>query len=119
MPWLQGAYFYGDWVHNTIGSFRYTGGDTSDLTDWTPSLQPEIGEINGLVSFGKDAAGELYVVSMRTGSVFQITRPYLVWLGQYFSAAEIADPSVSWTCGLTGLRILFGSTRATKRAGES
>jgi hypothetical protein len=57
LPALQGSYFYGDFCQRWIHSFRYTGGQATEVTDW-PTLQPS----SSLTSFGEDAAGELYVL---------------------------------------------------------
>jgi hypothetical protein len=66
VPALQGTYFYADYCRGWVRSFRMQGGVVVEETDW-PALQP-----GGLVtSFGKDAAGELYLVTEQ-GGVFKI-----------------------------------------------
>ncbi len=95
MPSLRGTYFYGDYVSKMIGSFRLENGAVMDHSNLTSTLVPDTGSIAGLVSFGEDAAGELYIVSMHTGSVFHITRPYYIWLASHFSPAEMNDAIVS------------------------
>lgn len=57
VPALQGLYFFSDWCGGWVRSFRYSGGSATELTEW-PSLRT--GGI--IVSFGEDAAGELYVI---------------------------------------------------------
>jgi glucose/arabinose dehydrogenase len=57
VPALQGLYFFSDWCRGWVRSFRYSGGSATELTEW-PSLRTG----GTIVSFGEDAAGELYVV---------------------------------------------------------
>jgi glucose/arabinose dehydrogenase len=70
LPGLVGRYLYGDYCSNRVFSFRWSGGAAEAHVELTGDLDPE-GRIQGLTSFGEDAAGELYVVS-RDGSVFRI-----------------------------------------------
>ena len=66
IPALQGTYFYADFCEGWVRSLRMAGGTVTEQTD-RPELEP-----GGLVtSFGEDAAGELYVVTMQ-GGVFKI-----------------------------------------------
>lgn len=64
VPALAGHYFYGDFCSGFVRSFRYTG-VASDRRSW-PALST-----GGLVSFGVDGGGELYLVSIG-GSVWRI-----------------------------------------------
>ena len=57
IPALQGHYFYGDFCQGWVRSFRYEAGAVTDETEW-PSLTPG----GSVLSFGEDAAGELYVL---------------------------------------------------------
>jgi len=66
IPALQGLYFFGDYCQGWVRSIRYTGGQASELTDW-PTLRPG----GSVLSFGEDAAGELYVLSS-SGGVFKL-----------------------------------------------
>ena len=66
IPALQGTYFYSDYCVAELHSFRYVGGAVSDQRDW-PTLAPN----NNVVSFGEDAAGELYLVT-RSGGIYRI-----------------------------------------------
>jgi len=70
LPGLEGRYLYGDFCSNRVFSFRWEAGAVRDDVELTTELDPD-GQIQGLTSFGEDAAGELYVVS-RSGSVFRI-----------------------------------------------
>ena len=66
IPALQGHYFYSDFCSGWVRSFRYENGEAVDQFQW-PTLAPG-GNVPG---FGRDAAGELYVMSAG-GSVFKI-----------------------------------------------
>jgi glucose/arabinose dehydrogenase len=57
IPALQGLYFFGDFCGGWVRSFRYASGTIMELTDW-PTLRPG----GAVLSFGEDAAGELYVL---------------------------------------------------------
>ena len=57
IPELQGHYFYGDFCQGWVRSLRYAAGAVTDQTQW-PSLTPG----GSVLSFGEDAAGELYVL---------------------------------------------------------
>jgi hypothetical protein len=64
MPALRGTYFYGDFGSGFIRSFRLVGTTPTDQREWVPS-------VGGLSSFGEDADGELYVMSLG-GSIYKI-----------------------------------------------
>ncbi len=66
IPALQGLYFFGDYCQGWVRSIRYAGGQATELTDW-PTLRPG----GSVLSFGEDAAGELYVLSS-SGGVFKL-----------------------------------------------
>jgi glucose/arabinose dehydrogenase len=66
IPALQGHYFYADFCQGWVQSFRYDGGVVTELTSW-PALSPG----GSVVSFGEDAAGELYIVEAG-GRVFRV-----------------------------------------------
>ena len=57
VPSLQGHYFYADFCEGWVRSFGFGEGQVTDETSW-PSLAPG----GSIVSFGEDAAGELYVL---------------------------------------------------------
>ena len=65
MPSLQGHYFYADWCRQWVRSFRYVGGQVLDETEWFTDLGA------GVVSFGEDASGELYLL-LDDGSVHRM-----------------------------------------------
>lgn len=71
IPHLRGAYFFADLCTDTIWSIRYDGNNATDLTDRTAELAPDGATIDTIVSFGQDAAGEMYIVDLN-GEVFKI-----------------------------------------------
>ncbi len=72
MPDLSGTYFFADYVSDWLYSFKYdSGSGLTDLTDRTLELTPTTGAITSISSFGEDASGELYVVSLG-GSIYKI-----------------------------------------------
>jgi len=75
IPHLRGRYVFGDFTNARIYSFLPApdGSAPTELTDWTVQLN-RLGEsvaYSGLVSFGEDSAGELYVVDF-AGTVLKI-----------------------------------------------
>jgi glucose/arabinose dehydrogenase len=66
IPALQGHYFYSDYCQGWVRSFRFENGSAVDQFQW-PTLAPG----GNVPSFGRDAAGELYVMSSG-GVVFKI-----------------------------------------------
>ncbi len=71
IPALQGTYFFGDYMMGHIWTFRYDGTSISEFADRTAQMAPPDG-FGYIASFGQDAAGELYVASYFTGTVFKI-----------------------------------------------
>jgi glucose/arabinose dehydrogenase len=65
IPALRGHYFYSDYCAGWLKSFRVTGSTATDHRDW------EVGDIGNVLSFGVDAAGELYVLSAN-GRVYRV-----------------------------------------------
>jgi len=66
IPALRGSYFFSDLCASTIRSFRLQGGQPAEVTTWSALVT------NGqIISFGEDAAGELYVLA-DWGGVFRI-----------------------------------------------
>jgi hypothetical protein len=64
---LAGRYFYSDYCAGFIRSFRFAGNQALERIDWNT---PDVGRI---ISFGTDAAGEVYVVSA-SGRIYRIAR---------------------------------------------
>ncbi len=81
---LQGRYFFADYPSDRLWSVRWDGSDpssfdgtnTTSFTDWTDTeaFKPDQGSLTGISSFGEDAAGELYIVTLG-GDVFLVPEP--------------------------------------------
>ena len=59
IPELTGHYFYSDYCGGWLRSFRWDGTAATEPQDWTE----QVGTPGGVVSFGLDAAGEVYVLT--------------------------------------------------------
>ncbi|WP_423193944.1 PQQ-dependent sugar dehydrogenase [Cupriavidus sp. H18C2] len=70
VPELKGRYFYTDLCKGALKSFAYRGGTVSESIDWSLPLPGTV------YSFGKDAAGELYVLAETSagGQVLRLQR---------------------------------------------
>jgi glucose/arabinose dehydrogenase len=66
VPSEQGRYFYGDYCAGTVWSFSFSGGRAR-------GLRRESSNVPSLSSFGEDASGELYAVSLE-GRVYRLSR---------------------------------------------
>jgi len=60
IPWLRGTYLYADFCTGEVWGLRYQGGMVTGPTDFTNDLGGPLGQ--GVVAFGEDEQGELYVV---------------------------------------------------------
>ncbi|HEX5871447.1 MAG TPA: PQQ-dependent sugar dehydrogenase [Longimicrobium sp.] len=65
LPALRGQYFYADYCEGWIRSFRYANAAAADARSW------DVENVGNISSFGEDARGELYVVSL-SGGVYRI-----------------------------------------------
>jgi glucose/arabinose dehydrogenase len=65
IPGVRGHYFYSDYCGGWLRSFRYVGGTVTDMRRWA------VGDLGAVLSFGRDASGELYVLNQR-GTVYRI-----------------------------------------------
>jgi glucose/arabinose dehydrogenase len=72
LPELHGVYFYADYCTALVRSFRWEKGKVSQHWNWRPALDPEF-RLSTLSSFGHDAAGELYLLSL-DGAIFKLVR---------------------------------------------
>ena len=63
---IRGHYFYSDYCSGFLKSFRLANGAATDTRTWT------VGSIGGVLSFGEDSAGELYVLS-DNGTVYKLS----------------------------------------------
>jgi glucose/arabinose dehydrogenase len=66
IPELEGHYFYSDSCAGYLRSFVYSIGVATERQDWSE----QVGSIGGVISFGRSAAGEVYV--MNTETVYRI-----------------------------------------------
>ena len=66
IPALAGTYFYSDYCAGWVRSFRYAGGQATERLEW-----PGLSTGSGVLSFGEDAAGEVYILSAN-GGVYRI-----------------------------------------------
>jgi hypothetical protein len=67
IPELAGRYFYSDYCRGYIKSFFAGGAGITEQRDWN------LNSAGRVVSFGRDGAGELYVVS-EGGRIFKLVR---------------------------------------------
>jgi glucose/arabinose dehydrogenase len=65
VPAAVGRYFYGDYCSGNVWSFRIRNGKAA-------GLRREPFKVDGLSSFGEDAAGELYATAVNDGSVYRL-----------------------------------------------
>ncbi|MBX3377867.1 MAG: PQQ-dependent sugar dehydrogenase [Phycisphaeraceae bacterium] len=72
MPALRGTYFFADYCSAKVWTFRYTGGTVTELTNRAPELATPGQTIDAIVSFGEDAAGELYICDQNGGEIYKI-----------------------------------------------
>jgi hypothetical protein len=72
LPALVGRYFYADYCTAMIRSFTWSGSGqpVTDVWDWRAALDPE-SRLASISSFGEDAAGELYLLSL-DGDVYAL-----------------------------------------------
>jgi glucose/arabinose dehydrogenase len=67
IPELTGHYLYSDFCTGFLRSFRLSGGDAVDQRTWA------IGDVGDILSFGRDASGELYMLNAG-GRVYRIVK---------------------------------------------
>lgn len=68
LPELSGRYFFGDFCGGWIRSFRVEDGEAVDVVDH----EPDFGTLSQLSSFGEDALGQLYVMTL-DGELYRLT----------------------------------------------
>ncbi len=90
LPWLRGHYFYADWCHGDLKSFRRNAaGDAVQHINWSQRL----GAPGFITSFGVDGRGELYLLAQ--GKVYQFvsTRaPACDFNGDRFGDVTVGSP---------------------------
>ena len=85
VPELAGRYFFADFVTARLWSLRWDGSAPSlfdgsnytELTDHTgdPRYTPDVGSLSSISSFGEDDRGNLYVLDLNDGEIFQLPEP--------------------------------------------
>ncbi|MGD8727094.1 MAG: PQQ-dependent sugar dehydrogenase [Gemmatimonadales bacterium] len=65
IPAIAGHYFYSDWCEGWLRSFVYEDGAVTSHTEWA------VGDLGSVLSFGQDAARNLYLTSSN-GNVYRI-----------------------------------------------
>lgn len=71
IPGLRGYYLYADYCSGRFWALRWDGSSASSPLDLSANLNPGA-KTTQITSFGRDAAGELYVMSLTYGFVFRI-----------------------------------------------
>ena len=113
MPWLQGQYFFGDYITEKVwtGTLNSAGTALTGVMDRSSMLSSGL---NGLGSFGQDGQGELYLVSRDGGTVYKITSAFGM------TQTLIGTPNVGSTVnyalfsyGQGGLGYIFGLSTGT------
>lgn len=93
--WLDGTYFFGDYVSGRIFSTRYDGINAPTVIDRTSQLNTPINNAAAaigafeLASFAEDGAGRLYLFDIGSGNILRI------------SGAAVPEPSTIALIGLT------------------
>jgi glucose/arabinose dehydrogenase len=72
IPELAGVYFYADYCTALVRSFRWARGAVYQHWNWRPVLDPDF-KLSTIASFGHDADGELYVVTL-DGVIYKLVR---------------------------------------------
>jgi hypothetical protein len=67
IPELSGHYLYSDYCSGWLRSFRLSGTTATDHRQWS------IGSIGNILSFGRDASGELYMLASN-GRVYRVVK---------------------------------------------
>ena len=96
MPFLRGAYLFGDYGSGRVWRLVPSGGGQFISTPLNHGsgapMTPDQNTFQGrLVSFGEDAAGEIYVVSYN-GTIYRIepADPFLKWRRDQLTAAHMS-----------------------------
>jgi glucose/arabinose dehydrogenase len=67
IPTLAGHYLFSDYCSYFVHSAKWAGGPVTQISDWTSFMDPHA----NVSSFGQDARGELYIVTL-SGSLYRI-----------------------------------------------
>jgi glucose/arabinose dehydrogenase len=77
---LQGQYIFGDYISHNFWSVPSSnlvsalpgGSVVKTFTLRNTDFAPDTGSLNGVVNYGTDVAGNLYLVALDTGSIFRV-----------------------------------------------
>ncbi len=122
---LYGQYIFADYTSNNIWSLEFDGSDPSthngtnytNFVNRTASFRPDVGNIASIASFGEDNQGNLYLVDIGGGEIFQLMPFELEAIqlsggggiyAQNFDEALGTDGSVTGTSFPTGWFSVFG-----------
>lgn len=106
-PSLQGTYIFGDTISGNVWSFDPAdpNGTVANVLD---DLMPDAGSLDGLVSFGEDALGNIYLVDIassvgnqqpNTGDLFRIVTDQLL-SGDFDGDGDVDGDDLSrWQTG--------------------
>ena len=72
LPELDGDYFYSDYCTAILRSLHWKSGAVTDHWDWKAALDPD-NILSQVSSFGEDADGELYLLSL-DGPIYKLVR---------------------------------------------
>ena len=67
IPEIRGHYFYSDYCAGFVKSFRWANGQVTSERTW------DVGAVGNVLSFGEDAAGEMYLLS-GNGRVYRFAK---------------------------------------------
>ncbi len=93
IPELDGEYFFGDFCSSRIWSLANPIG-TPVVTDRTLALQPPPNGIMSVSSFGRDAAGEIYICDYLGGKVWKIVQEQILELVAADPPDDVVDARV-------------------------
>ena len=66
IPELAGHFFYGDFCRGWVRSFKLSGTEAKEQTEWFLQMNP-----GSITSFGAGGDGEIYLLNL-AGDVFRI-----------------------------------------------
>jgi glucose/arabinose dehydrogenase len=102
---LQGKYLFADFGSNQIWSFHHDGTAVNDFENITAALRPPNTAVGGIVAFGEDAIGNVYIVEIG-GRIWRITGDAAIGDFNRDALVDRADAAVL----LEGLGTLTGAT---------
>ncbi len=75
VPTLESWYVFGDYVSGQVWAIQQQAGQRTAYVDLSKYLDKQgVGYVPGLASFGEDAAGELYLLSLSGGEIYRLVK---------------------------------------------